>query len=212
MELIANDFEVPKGIGKKAINSITDFVNLMELMRRAAKEMPCEELILTLLRETKLDEAIMEASDTANDRWANIQTLMSTAARNHTGPAAQNLEDFLEQAALMAQEDSDDAHSDALTLITLHKAKGTEYPVVFIIGLEEGTLPHRKSLSTPKEIQEERRLCYVGITRAKERLYLSRSRRTRSFRSYEEEATGPFTNESRFLQEIFTHATPESLP
>ena len=205
MELIARDFEIPKGLGKKAINSITQFIQTMDLMRHASAELSCQELILTILRETKLDEQIMDSSDTTNDRWANVQTLISTAARNHSGPASENLEDFLEQAALMAQEDNEDPQADALTLITLHKAKGTEYPVVFIIGLEEGTLPHKKSLNAPKDIQEERRLFYVGVTRAQQKLYISNTRRTRSFRHFEEEATGPFTKESRFLDELFAN-------
>ena len=203
LDQISNGLGQPPKFAKKAASSVRDFIVTMDLMREAAQDTPCDQLIQFLLRETGLDQLITDSSDTTNDRWANIQTLISTAARNHTGPAVNNLEDFLENAALLAQDENEEYDTDALTLITLHKSKGTEYPVIFIIGLEEGTLPHKRSLSTPREIQEERRLCYVGITRAKDRVYISRTRRTRSYRSYEEDSTGPYTKESRFIEEMF---------
>ena len=203
LDQISNGLGQPPKFAKKAASSVRNFIETMDLMREAAQDTPCDQLIQLLLRETGLDQLITDSSDTTNDRWANIQTLISTAARNHTGPAVNNLEDFLENAALLAQDENEEYDADALTLITLHKSKGTEYPVIFMIGLEEGTLPHKRSLSTPREIQEERRLCYVGITRAKEHVYVSRTRRTRSYRSYEEDSTGPSTTESRFIEEMF---------
>ncbi|MGI8554398.1 MAG: 3'-5' exonuclease, partial [Dehalococcoidia bacterium] len=84
---------------------------------------------------------------------------------------------FLEDVALVSDVDEVDTRSDAVTLITLHAAKGLEYPVVFIAGLEEGVLPHNRSYDDPAQMEEERRLFYVGITRARERLYLSRAQR-----------------------------------
>ena len=212
LEQIANGLGQPPKFSKRAVASVRSFIVTMDLMREAAQELPCDQLLQYLLRETGMDQLITESSDTTNDRWANIQTLISTAARNHTGPAVNNLEEFLENAALLAQDENEEHDADALTLITLHKSKGTEYPVIFMIGLEEGTLPHKRSLSTPREIQEERRLCYVGITRAKERLYLSRTRRTRSYRNYEEDSTGPLTTESRFLEEMLDISTEEDRP
>ena len=83
------------------------------------------------------------------------------------------LELFLEQVSLVADADEIGAHSGAVTLMTLHNAKGLEYPVIFLIGMEDGVFPHIRSLGEPAELEEERRLCYVGITRARERLYLT---------------------------------------
>ena len=203
LERITRYQEGPRNLPKSAVRPISDFVGTLDMLRRAASEMPLHELIHTLLRETRLDELIHEGSTETNDRWENIVTLMATAEKHHSGPANANLGDFLENAALMAQEDFDEATDEAVTLITLHKSKGTEYPIVFITGLEEGTLPHNKSLYSEEQINEERRLCYVGITRAKERLYLSRTGRTRSFRRFEEEETGNRAAESRFIAEIF---------
>ena len=88
---------------------------------------------------------------------------------------------FLEKVSLVSDIDELDEKANAVTLITLHQAKGLEFPAVFIVGLEEGILPHRKSFDDPAEMEEERRLCYVGITRAKKRLYLLRSYRRSLF-------------------------------
>jgi DNA helicase-2/ATP-dependent DNA helicase PcrA len=105
----------------------------------------------------------------------------------------------LEKVSLVSDIDELDEKADAVTLITLHQAKGLEFPAVFIVGMEEGILPHRRSFDDPEEMEEERRLCYVGITRAKERLYLLRSYRRSLFGG--STANPP----SRFLQDISPH-------
>ena len=106
---------------------------------------------------------------------------------------------FLEKVSLVAEIDELDEKADAVTLITLHQAKGLEFPVVFIVGMEEGILPHRRSFGDPGEMEEERRLCYVGVTRAQKRLFLSYSRRRSLFGS--STANQP----SRFLENIPPH-------
>ena len=103
---------------------------------------------------------------------------------------------FLESVSLVSDADSMEEAPEALTLITLHQAKGLEYPVVFMVGMEDGLLPHARSLDEEAGLEEERRLCYVGMTRAKERLYLTRAFR-RGFRG----GTGP-NLPSRFLLDI----------
>ena len=211
LERIARYQELPKGLPKNALPHISDFIGTLETLRAEATHLPIHELIATVLRETRLDEVIHEASTETNNRWENISTLMATAEKHHIGPAARNLEEFLENAALMSQEDYEDGPDDAITLITLHKSKGTEYPIVFVTGLEEGTLPHNRSLFSAEQVNEERRLCYVGITRAKEMLYLSRTGRPRSFRRYEEEDTGNRAGESRFIGEIFNNPQDNTL-
>jgi len=106
------------------------------------------------------------------------------------------MRDFLEYASLQSDVDTYDDTEDALTLITLHQAKGLEFPVVFIVGLEEGLLPHSRSMDSNEELEEERRLCYVGITRAQERLYLLRAFQRAMY------GRSSSTLPSRFLDEI----------
>jgi DNA helicase-2/ATP-dependent DNA helicase PcrA len=108
------------------------------------------------------------------------------------------LTEFLEGISLVSDIDSLEERPDAITLITLHQVKGLEFPVVFIVGMEEGILPHMRSMEDPAELEEERRLCYVGITRAKERLYLMRAFRRRvGFRGGSEPSMA-----SRYLADI----------
>ena len=104
------------------------------------------------------------------------------------------------RADLVSDVDSMEERPEAITLITLHQAKGLEFPVVFIVGMEEGLLPHSRSMDEPSEVEEERRLCYVGVTRAKERLYLMRAFR-RGFRGGSRGGSGPGIP-SRFLLDI----------
>jgi DNA helicase-2/ATP-dependent DNA helicase PcrA len=109
------------------------------------------------------------------------------------------LSSLLERLSLVADTDNYEESDDSITLITLHQAKGLEFPVVFIVGLEEGLLPHSRSMDNEEQLEEERRLCYVGITRAQQRLYLLRAFR-RSF-----QGNGGPTLASRFLREIPAH-------
>ena len=115
---------------------------------------------------------------------------------------------FLERVSLVSDVDGYEQAEDALTLITLHQAKGLEFPVVMMAGMEEGLLPHSRSMDTLSEIEEERRLCYVGMTRAKERLYLLRAFRRRY------PSSGGVSLPSRFLEELpaATLAAPAGAP
>ena len=109
------------------------------------------------------------------ERLENIRELRSTAHEFQPMEPEERLSAFLEGAALVSDVDSLEEGTDAITLITLHQAKGLEFPVVFIVGLEEGLLPHSRSIDDPDQMEEERRLFYVGMTRAKDRLYLTRA-------------------------------------
>jgi DNA helicase-2/ATP-dependent DNA helicase PcrA len=130
------------------------------------------------------------------DRWENVQELRRVAMEYST----RTLDEFLENVALVADQDTIKENVNAPTLLTLHAAKGLEFGAVFIVGLDDGILPHSRSFDEPEEMEEERRLFYVGITRAKDRLYLVRSMQ-RGGRGYAEE-----TYPSRFLDDI-----PENL-
>lgn len=118
-----------------------------------------------------------DGTDEGRERWANIVELRNVAGSNDSA----TLSDFLESIALVSETDNLPEEVEAPTLLTLHAAKGLEFPVVFIAGLEDGTLPHSRSMEDPEELAEERRLFYVGITRAEKRLYLSHVFRRMSY-------------------------------
>ena len=135
---------------------------------------------------------IDDGSDEGKDRWENVNELRRLAAEYED----RRLEAFLENVALVSDQDTLDDEAQAPTLMTLHAAKGLEFPVVFIVGLNERTLPHARSLEDPEEMEEERRLFYVGITRAKDKLYLLHSMLRYQY-GYSESA-----DPSRFLSDI----------
>jgi DNA helicase-2/ATP-dependent DNA helicase PcrA len=130
------------------------------------------------------------------ERWANLLELREVTTRYDDLSPDDALDRLLEETALVADQDSYEGDADAVTLITLHAAKGLEFPVVFIAGLEEGLFPHSRALDDEKELEEERRLAYVGITRAKRRLYLSHAWRRATW------GMGQASVPSRFLLEI----------
>jgi len=152
---------------------LTNFLAMLNQLMAKGDELNVVELFDLAVESSGYREYILEAQD-GEDRWDNILELRTVAAEyRHLAPQ-EGLSSFLEGVTLVSDVDSYDEKVDAVTLITLHAAKGLEFPVVFIVGMEEGLLPHRKSLDDPDQLEEERRLCYVGITRAKERLYLVR--------------------------------------
>ncbi|MGD9117259.1 MAG: 3'-5' exonuclease, partial [Dehalococcoidia bacterium] len=130
------------------------------------------------------------------ERWENVLELRTVANEYKHLPPPEGLTAFLEGVALVSDVDGLDETVDAATLVTLHQAKGLEFPVVFIVGVEEGILPHFKSFANSDQMEEERRLCYVGITRAKQRLYL-----VHAFRRNLMGSSTPSTP-SRFLDDI----------
>ena len=141
----------------------------------------------------------LEAQDTieAQNRVENIEELINAVIEYEDNEPEPSLSDYLENVALIADVDTMETDStDIVTLMTLHSAKGLEFPFVFIVGVEDGYLPHQRSMSSEAELEEERRLCYVGITRAMEQLYLSHARSRRTFRETE------YRVQSRFIAEI----------
>jgi DNA helicase-2/ATP-dependent DNA helicase PcrA len=178
------------GISSRAANGIADFVQLLDDLRELSQTAPPEEVLEAVLQRSGYLAELEESLDPQDQgRVENLQELVSVA-REYTerveaqadedgeAPAA-TLAGFLEQVALVADADqipSDDPdHQGVVTLMTLHTAKGLEFPVVFLTGLEDGVFPHMRALGDNTELEEERRLAYVGITRARRRLYLSRA-------------------------------------
>ena len=158
--------------------------------------LPLPELLDAVLEETGYRAMLADGSEEGEERWANLLELRSVTTRYDDLSPDDALDRFLEETALVADQDSYEAGADAVTLITLHAAKGLEFPVVFIAGLEEGVFPHSRSLDDEKQLEEERRLAYVGITRAKRRLFLSHAARRATWGS------GGLSVPSRFLFEI----------
>jgi DNA helicase II / ATP-dependent DNA helicase PcrA len=149
-----------------------DFCALLEKMVEASRQQDVVGLLDFVLRESGLREQILDGSEEGAGRWENVQELAAVAA-DYAGIDAQTgLEALLESVTLSSEQDSYKEGKDAVTLITLHAAKGLEFKTVFIAGVEEGLCPHSRSADDPKQMEEERRLFYVGMTRAKERLYL----------------------------------------
>jgi DNA helicase-2/ATP-dependent DNA helicase PcrA len=167
----------PRGIGEKSQKSnlksqnenpkIQKFQKMMEDFRKISGKIKLTELIDAIVRETGYRDYILDGTEEGEARFENIEELKSVATK------FQALEDFLENVALVSDMDNYDAKTDAVTLMTLHNAKGLEFPVVFMVGMEEGLFPHINSMMEPQDLEEERRLCYVGMTRAKKRLYLT---------------------------------------
>jgi ATP-dependent DNA helicase UvrD/PcrA len=172
------------GMSTRAANSIAEFVALLDELRELSQTRPPEEILEAVLQRSGLLSELEESLDPQDQgRVENLQELVSVA-REYTERVEGNdepatLAGFLEQVALVADADQvptdDPEHQGVVTLMTLHTAKGLEFPVVFLTGLEDGVFPHMRALGDNTELEEERRLAYVGITRARQRLYLSRA-------------------------------------
>jgi DNA helicase-2/ATP-dependent DNA helicase PcrA len=190
--------EAKQSIPARIVQALAGFHALMVNLAAQSNRLDLSHLLDEILKDTGYREYILGKED-GEERWENIMELRSVASDYNEMSPDEALMAFLEKVSLVSDIDELDDKSDAVTLITLHQAKGLEFPAVFIVGLEEGLLPHRRSFDDPEEMEEERRLCYVGITRAKNRLYLLRSYRRNLFGG---SAANP---PSRFLQDISPH-------
>ena len=196
-EVASEPASIP-GLGAAAIKALSRFMGTMQVLReRADGGAPIATLLNELLAETGYLESLeAERTIEAQGRIENLQELVNVAAEYDASDAAEHtLAEFLQQLALVADADERTDDDGLVTLMTLHNAKGLEYPIVFMIGCEEGVFPHSRALDEGG-LEEERRLCYVGITRAERDLYLTfaRARTVFGARSY--------GIPSRFLSEI----------
>ena len=199
-EALERAAEAP-GIATRSLTSITGFVQLMTDLRTLVESGADAAVVLQAILEQSGYLAELQASADPQDetRVENLAELESVAQEFANDNPEGTLVDFLERVSLVADSDDipdADASGGVVTLMTLHTAKGLEFPVVFLTGMEDGVFPHMRSLGDPKELEEERRLAYVGITRARERLYLSRSMMRSAWGS------PAFNPPSRFLDEI----------
>jgi len=183
-------------LGSRARSALGGFAALVARLRTRIGVLSLPELLDAVLEESGYRAMLADGSEEGEERWANLLELRSVTTRYDDLTPDDALDRFLEETALVADQDSYEAGADAVTLITLHAAKGLEFPVVFIAGLEEGVFPHSRSLDDEKQLEEERRLAYVGITRAKRRLFLSHAARRSTW------GQGGLSVPSRFLFEI----------
>lgn len=184
---------LPPGVREK----IGEFVRLIEEFRQEAKTLTPSQLTLEVLSRTGyLKQLKEEGTEVALSRIENIDELINVLVELEQGDEEVSLEGFLDKVSLVSDVDLYEDKENRVSLMTLHCAKGLEFPVVFIVGMEEGLLPHYRRGEELEDLEEERRLCYVGITRAKEKLYLSRAERRATF------GVGRANLPSRFLDEL----------
>jgi DNA helicase-2/ATP-dependent DNA helicase PcrA len=193
--------DLQESLRPAARKALADFTRLISGLRERAKDTSVDVVIQELIGEIRYVEYLQaEGPESARDRIENVSALVDGAAETVIDDGGEvgltPLDHFLQRAMLVAGADALDPTADAVTLMTLHNAKGLEYPVIFLTGLEDGLFPLSQSLDDPPKLEEERRLFYVGITRAEEKLYLSHTEMRR--RNGELLPSIP----SRFLREI----------
>ena len=180
----------------KSAPKLGEFVKLIRYLGSLAGELPVSELIKSVYKHTGYEEMLKNLGVEGEERAANIGELVTNAVNYEKDNPDASLEGFLEDVALVSDVDNYDENADAVVLMTIHSAKGLEFPVVFIPGFEDGIFPGMQSSMDPEELEEERRLAYVGITRAKERLYCVHVRERMIFGKTQ------YNPRSRFIDEI----------
>ncbi|MBT3182381.1 MAG: UvrD-helicase domain-containing protein [Deltaproteobacteria bacterium] len=200
-------------IRRSSAKKLYEFSTMISDLSHDSLAKPLGELVRNVLERSGYIEALAKASSIeAEARIENINELVTAMEEFISNDDSYPLTQFLDQVALVSDTDSMSDDSGAVTMMTMHLAKGLEYPNVFIVGMEEGLFPHARSLDDPDELEEERRLCYVGMTRAMEKLTLTHAFRRRHF------GTERYNVASRFLDEIpkryverkaFGHPSPQ---
>jgi DNA helicase-2/ATP-dependent DNA helicase PcrA len=200
-EAIAIISEQGEGFNPRAINSFKNFQKIINgLARKVAdasrkNDSPVSDVVKAAIFDTGYEATLKaENTDEADARLANLEELVN-AAVDYDKQEQNGLRDFIDHAALVSDTDQYKANA-RVTLMTMHAAKGLEFPLVFIVGMEDGVFPHSRSINDPQELEEERRLCYVAITRAEQHLYLTHAMRRRVYG--DEIAAEP----SQFLNEM----------
>jgi len=205
---VITDAEAVRSLGGRSAKGLLQFAELINDLARRAQESPPSELVQRVMEQSGyVAELIAEASDESEERRRNLQELVNAALQYQEENEEGSLEGFLASAALASDADSKDTAADRVTLMTLHASKGLEFPVVFLVGLEQGLFPSYRSLEDPAALEEERRLCYVGLTRAKERLFLSHASERRLWGGMREPAVP-----SVFLSELPAELLQGDLP
>ena len=194
-EIISDETSVNTLAGRAA-KSINSFVELIKKWQLQVEVLAASKIVQGIMEESGyIDDLKKQGTDEAQDRLENIFELYNAVLQFEEENEEANLETFLANASLSSDLDNLEEGQKAVSLMTLHSAKGLEFPVVFLVGMEQGLLPHGRSLDDPAGLEEERRLCYVGITRAQERLYLTHAMERRLWGSREPAISSQFLKE-----------------
>ena len=188
----ANDYPMLS----RAAGKLVDFTNLLNSLALSLEEKSIQDFFDDVITKTGYYASLDLDKETAEERKANVMEVLANLVRYMEDNEGGTLSGFLEEVALMTDLDNYNTEAESTVMMTLHSAKGLEFPVVFIVGMEEGLFPGNQVMYDPTELEEERRLCYVGITRAKEKLYITNARSRMLF------GNTSFTRPSRFLSEI----------
>ena len=190
------DLKKIPAIKGKAVKGLKDFYDLMTMLRTGINNPP-HEVIRAVIDESGYRSMLKFSGDQDDqERLANIEEMITAAQQFWEGDTSRTIVDFLEHITLSSDADAWDESQDCVAVMTLHTAKGLEFPIVYILAMEQGVLPHERSLGRDPEVEEERRLCFVGMTRAKEELYLCNAK-LREFRGQ-----ALYTVPSMFLDEL----------
>ncbi len=191
-----------KTVPVRISSRLEDFIDLIGKLREKSRNLTAKELTRLVIETTGyLNELASEDTVEAESRIENIKELVSAVGEFEEQSEDKTIEAFLEQVSLITDIDTWDEENDRVTLMTLHLAKGLEFPVVFVTGLEEGLFPYADALYDQAEMEEERRLCYVGMTRAKERLYLISANQRRLYGQWRWNKPSCFVIEAGLLGE-----------
>lgn len=194
------------GLNDGKIDAIKKFCEFIRRMQEVRNKISFTDFLQKVVAESGYETMLMKEGPEGEVRWENVRELFSVAQK-YDGEAGEDQEDvlatFLEEVALASDVDNIDQSKDAVHMMTLHSAKGLEFPTIFIVGLEEGILPHSRSMLSYEEMEEERRLMYVGLTRAKEKIYLLFTQQRTIFGSTQ------VNPPSRFLDDIPSHLIEE---
>ncbi|MDP5337171.1 MAG: DNA helicase PcrA [Nodularia sp. (in: cyanobacteria)] len=194
-EILSDETSVNTLAGRSA-KAVNNFAKMISNCKEQAATVPVSELVQELLNESGYIQDLQnQGTDEAEDRIQNVQELYNAVLQFQEESEDVSLTAFLQSSALSSDLDNLKEGQKAVSLMTLHASKGLEFPVVFLVGLEQGLFPGHRSLNNPESLEEERRLCYVGITRAQERLYLSHARERRLYGSREPAMRSQFLNE-----------------
>lgn len=181
------------GAARKKVEGFGDFLNELD---QAVEKLPVNELIEKIVVDSGYQDMLNQNKmENSESRLENLQELISAAADFADNSEDTSLTAFLETVALSSDTDKYDPNDGQVLLMTLHNAKGLEFPVVFMAGMEEGLFPHSRSYDSPEQMEEERRICYVGITRAQERLYMTYANARTIFGKVSQQAPSQFLKE-----------------
>jgi DNA helicase II / ATP-dependent DNA helicase PcrA len=207
---ILSDESAVKTLAARSAKPILQFVAMIQQWQTEVDTKPAADIIQEVLDKSGYVRDLQDqGTDEAEERLGNVKELYNAALQYAEENDDQALNTFLASAALASDADSKET-TDKVTLMTLHSAKGLEFPIVFLVGLEQGLFPNFRSLDDPAAIEEERRLCYVGITRAQERLFISHARERRLFGSREPAVASLFLSE--IPRELMQLNSPLAIP